>query len=137
MNKAELTDKLAERTGLPVAKARECIDAIFDSDPAIGLIAAELLAGGKVAISGFGTFEARARKAEAQAPERSPCSSCRGASSSQTSASVLSSRTASSKLRTARSSDERSRYLSQSRRHMRAWPAWPAASQGRRRATRA
>ena len=65
MNKAELTDKLAERTGLPVAKARECIDAIFDSDPAIGLIAAELLAGGKVAISGFGTFEARARKARA------------------------------------------------------------------------
>ncbi len=65
MNKAELTDKLAERTGLAVSKARECIDAIFDSDPAVGLIAAELLAGGKVAISGFGTFEARARKARA------------------------------------------------------------------------
>jgi DNA-binding protein HU-beta len=39
------------------------VDTVFDPDPSVGLIAAELLAGGKVAISGFGTFEARARKA--------------------------------------------------------------------------
>jgi DNA-binding protein HU-beta len=65
VNKAELTDKLAEKAGLPGAKARECIDALFDPDPGVGLIAAELLAGGKVAISGFGTFEARGRKARA------------------------------------------------------------------------
>ena len=62
MNKAELTDKLADKTGLSAHDARRMVDAIFDPDPAIGLIAAELLAGGKVAISGFGTFEARERK---------------------------------------------------------------------------
>jgi DNA-binding protein HU-beta len=39
------------------------VDAIFDPDPSIGLIAKELIGEGKVAISGFGTFEARARKA--------------------------------------------------------------------------
>ena len=39
------------------------IDAIFDPDPTVGLIAAQLVRGEKVAISGFGTFEARARKA--------------------------------------------------------------------------
>lgn len=63
MNKAELTDKLAEKTGLSARDARMVMDAIFDPDPKIGLIAAELIAGGKVAISGFGTFEARSRKA--------------------------------------------------------------------------
>ena len=39
------------------------VDAIFDPDPDVGLIAQELVGGGKVAISGFGTFEARPRKA--------------------------------------------------------------------------
>ena len=59
MNTAELTDKLIERTGLSARDARAAIDAIFDPDPAIGLIAASLVAGEKIAISGFGTFEAR------------------------------------------------------------------------------
>jgi len=63
VNKAQLVDKVAERTGLPLREARSAVDAIFDPDPSIGLIAAELLEGGKVAISGFGTFEARERKA--------------------------------------------------------------------------
>jgi DNA-binding protein HU-beta len=63
LNKAELTEKLSEKTGLPAREARLVVDAIFDPDPSIGLIAAELLTGGKVAISGFGTFEARERKA--------------------------------------------------------------------------
>lgn len=63
MNKAELTEKVTQRTGLAPQKAREVMDAIFDPDPSIGLIAQELCAGGKVAISGFGTFEARPRKA--------------------------------------------------------------------------
>jgi DNA-binding protein HU-beta len=62
LNKAELTDKLMQKTGIAPKDARTVMDAIFDPDPAIGLIAAELVAGGKVAISGFGTFEARARK---------------------------------------------------------------------------
>ncbi len=63
MNKAQLVEMVAERTGLPLRDARSAVDAIFDPDPAIGLIAAELVNGGKVAISGFGTFEARERKA--------------------------------------------------------------------------
>ena len=63
MNKAELVEKVAERTGMSVRDTRVLVDAIFDPNPSVGLIAAELLDGGKVAISGFGTFEARARKA--------------------------------------------------------------------------
>ena len=63
MNKAQLVDRLAERTGLSHKESRTFVDAIFDPDPGVGLIAAELVAGHKVAISGFGTFEARPRKA--------------------------------------------------------------------------
>jgi len=63
MNKAEMVEKVAEQTGLSLRDTRALVDAIFDPDPSIGLIAKELLVGGKVAISGFGTFEARARKA--------------------------------------------------------------------------
>jgi DNA-binding protein HU-beta len=63
MNKADLVEKVAHRTGMSLRDARVLIDAIFDPDPKIGLIAAELVAGSKVAISGFGTFEARSRKA--------------------------------------------------------------------------
>ena len=63
MNKAQLVEMVAERTGLSARDARSAVDAIFDPDPAVGLIAAELVNGGKVAISGFGTFEARERKA--------------------------------------------------------------------------
>jgi DNA-binding protein HU-beta len=65
LNKAELTDKLAEKTGLSARDAKMVMDAIFDPDPSIGLIAAQLVSGDKVAISGFGTFEARPRKARA------------------------------------------------------------------------
>ncbi len=63
MNKAELTEKLALRTGLAPQKAREVMDVLFDPEPTVGLIAQELCNGGKVAISGFGTFEARQHKA--------------------------------------------------------------------------
>ena len=63
MNKAELVDKLAQRTGTSLREARSLVDAIFDPDPAVGLIADALVRGQKVAISGFGTFEARSRKA--------------------------------------------------------------------------
>jgi len=63
MNKAELVEKVAQKTGSSLRDTRVLVDAIFDPDPGVGLIAAELLAGGKVAISGFGTFEARSRKA--------------------------------------------------------------------------
>ena len=63
MNKAEMVERVALKTGFSVKDTRTLIDAIFDPDPTIGLIAGELLGGGKVAISGFGTFEARGRKA--------------------------------------------------------------------------
>ena len=63
MNKAELVEKLADRVRISLRDSRRLVDAIFDPDPSVGLIAAELIAGGKVAISGFGTFEARSRKA--------------------------------------------------------------------------
>ena len=63
MNKAELVDRLAERIRVSQRESRNLVDAIFDPDPRVGLIAAELVAGRKVSISGFGSFEARARKA--------------------------------------------------------------------------
>ena len=63
MNKAELVERVAQKTGMSLRETRTLVDAVFDPDPMIGLIAAELVQGGKVAISGFGTFEARARKA--------------------------------------------------------------------------
>ena len=63
MNKAQLVERLAERLNLPGREARVVVDAIFDPDPSVGMIAEELIRGGKVAISGFGTFEARDRKA--------------------------------------------------------------------------
>jgi DNA-binding protein HU-beta len=63
MNKAELVERLAHRAGISMRDSRNLVDAIFDPDPSIGLIAAELVGGGKVAISGFGTFESRPRKA--------------------------------------------------------------------------
>jgi DNA-binding protein HU-beta len=63
MNKAQLVEVVAERLGIAVRDSRSLVDAIFDPDPEVGLIAAELVAGRKVAISGFGTFEPRLRKA--------------------------------------------------------------------------
>jgi DNA-binding protein HU-beta len=63
MNKAEMVERVSQRTGMSLRETRVLVDAIFDPDPEIGLIARELLVGGKVAIRGFGTFEARARKA--------------------------------------------------------------------------
>ena len=63
MNKAEMVERVSQKTGMSLRDTRALVDAIFDPDPSVGLIAAELLSGGKVAISGFGTFEARSRKA--------------------------------------------------------------------------
>ncbi len=63
VNKAELVERVAQKTGLSVRETRTVIDAVFDPDPGVGVVAAELVAGNKVAISGFGTFEARQRKA--------------------------------------------------------------------------
>jgi DNA-binding protein HU-beta len=63
MNKAELIERLAQKTGISSRDARTTVEAIFDTEPGTGLISEELAQGGKVAISGFGTFECRTRKA--------------------------------------------------------------------------
>jgi DNA-binding protein HU-beta len=61
MNKGELIDAVAELSGLSKKDARAAVDAMFD--PQGGAITRALRKGGKVAVAGFGTFEARARNA--------------------------------------------------------------------------
>lgn len=61
MNKSELVAKLAKKTGLTQAKAAEAVDAIFN--PSKGLLVAELAAGKKVTLPGFGSFFVRKRAA--------------------------------------------------------------------------
>jgi DNA-binding protein HU-beta len=65
MNKAQLVIEVAQRLKIALRDSRTLVDAIFDPDPGVGVIAGELVAGRKVAISGFGTFEPRRRKARA------------------------------------------------------------------------
>lgn len=61
MNKSELVDALAESTGLTKADAGRAIDALFSTSD--GIIAKALKKNNKVQITGFGTFEAKKRKA--------------------------------------------------------------------------
>lgn len=61
MNKTDLVDALADRTGMTKADASRAIEAIFD--PKSGIISGALKSSAKVQISGFGAFESRARKA--------------------------------------------------------------------------
>lgn len=63
MNKTEMAQKLARKTGLTQAAAMEAVDAIFATEPGEGIIAVELDAGNKVTISGFGTFATKSRSA--------------------------------------------------------------------------
>lgn len=60
MNKSELVDELANRTGMTKADAARAIDALFSPD---GVIAKQLKKGNRIQITGFGTFEAKKRKA--------------------------------------------------------------------------
>lgn len=62
MNKSELRDALANATDLTKKDAGNAIGALFGTDRD-GIIANELRQGRKVQITGFGTFEARDRKA--------------------------------------------------------------------------
>lgn len=62
MNKTEMIEKVAKKTGLTMKDARATIDAIFSTAPRQGIIATELDAGRKVQITGFGTFQTRKRK---------------------------------------------------------------------------
>jgi DNA-binding protein HU-beta len=61
MNKKELAVALAKHVGLSQVKAMECLNALFDVDS--GIIAAQLEAGNKVSVPGFGTFAIKTRAA--------------------------------------------------------------------------
>jgi DNA-binding protein HU-beta len=60
VNKQGLIDAVAQRLGITKGKAAEITDAFFA--PA-GIIASELRRGGRVTITGFGSFETRRRAA--------------------------------------------------------------------------
>ena len=61
MNKSDLVDSLADKTGITKADASRAIDALFSTEH--GIIARALKKNDRVQITGFGTFEARKRKA--------------------------------------------------------------------------
>jgi DNA-binding protein HU-beta len=61
MNKSELVDALADQTGMTKADAARAVDALFSTDG--GILAKALRKGDRVQITGFGTFEAKMRKA--------------------------------------------------------------------------
>jgi DNA-binding protein HU-beta len=61
MNKSDLVDALADATGMTKADAGRAVDSLFSPDG--GIIAKTLKRGGRVQITGFGTFEAKNRKA--------------------------------------------------------------------------
>ena len=61
MNKSDLVDALAASAGMTKADAARAVDALFAPDG--GIIAANLKSGSRVQITGFGTFEAKERKA--------------------------------------------------------------------------
>ena len=57
MNKANLVDMLASKTGMTKKDASDALDSVLDA------IMDALSKGDKVTITGFGTFEVRQRKA--------------------------------------------------------------------------
>ena len=63
MNKTDMAGKLAETCDLSKAKAGDIVEAIFSTAQGSGIIASELVAGGTVAITGFGNFTAKQRSA--------------------------------------------------------------------------
>jgi len=63
MNKTELIDAVAKQAGLSKKDATNAVNAIFSTVPREGIIATEVARGGKVQLTGFGTFERRERRA--------------------------------------------------------------------------
>lgn len=61
MNKTELIEAVAKKSGSSKAEVGRVLDALFDTDG--GVIAKTLKKGDTVQITGFGTFESRKRKA--------------------------------------------------------------------------
>jgi len=62
MNKTELIQELAKKTGMSLKDARAAVNAIFSTVPREGIIATEVAKGQRVQLTGFGTFERRNRK---------------------------------------------------------------------------
>jgi DNA-binding protein HU-beta len=56
MNKAELINQLAERTGITKKQAEDVVETFVD------VVTKELVKGGEVNIAGFGAFMAKTRK---------------------------------------------------------------------------
>lgn len=66
MNKSELIEALMKKTDLNKRQASAAVDALFSTSEdkrKTGIIAAEVAKGEKITLTGFGTFERRARKA--------------------------------------------------------------------------
>jgi DNA-binding protein HU-beta len=63
VNKQELIEAVARKAKLTPGQAGKALDAVFSPNSDKGIIAATLKSGGKVTLAGFGTFEARQRKA--------------------------------------------------------------------------
>lgn len=61
MNKSELVQQVADKTGMTKADSQRAVNALFDTDD--GVITTALVSGDRVQITGFGTFETRERKA--------------------------------------------------------------------------
>lgn len=57
MNKAELLDKLAEKTGMPKKQVEHVLEKFQE------LVVETLLSSGEVTLTGFGTFSAKRREA--------------------------------------------------------------------------
>jgi DNA-binding protein HU-beta len=62
VNKTELVEKVARKTGMTLRDSKVVVEAIFSTIPKEGIIVNELNAGRKVQITGFGTFQIRKRK---------------------------------------------------------------------------
>jgi len=66
MNKSELIDALLKKTDLSKRQVNDVLSALFstsDDKKKMGIILSEVAKGRKVTLTGFGSFERRARKA--------------------------------------------------------------------------
>jgi DNA-binding protein HU-beta len=66
MNKAELSQKVADKVGITKTQAEAVLEAFT------AIATAEMKAGGEVVLTGFGTFSARARKGREGINPRNP-----------------------------------------------------------------
>ncbi len=66
MNKAELSQKIADKIGITKIQAEKTMEAFTD------IAISEMKAGGEVVLTGFGTFSARARKGREGINPRNP-----------------------------------------------------------------